>query len=127
MEKFKEKRSSEVLLVISVIMGILSLITFFIGLFTNSMIGLGILGLPISAILTFISKGLSTQDSYTREFLLYMRKKLKSAKTLEELYQIEKEFRELAIKDKMYNLSFPMDLRQIHQEINNKIEILEML
>lgn len=127
MEKFKEKRSSEVLLVISVILGILSAITFFIGLITSSMIGIGILGLPISAILGLISKGLSTQDLYTREFILYMRKKLKSAKTLEELYQIEKEFNELAIKDKRYNLSFPMDLRQIQQEINNKIEILEML
>ena len=71
-----------------------------------------------------IVSGLSKKDEYTSKFIKYMRNRLNEAYTKKELYSILGEFEELAVENGMYCLSYPVDLKRIHQEIRTKIDFL---
>ncbi len=75
----------------------------------------------------FLSAMFETKSKYTSEFLLYIRYRLDEARSLSALYSIENEFRQKAIKNGQYCLSYPSSLREIHKEIVDKIEILETI
>ena len=123
MEKFKEKKIVVVFESICMISMIIFLISLFLVIFSDNFL-LGFLILPFTAPFAILSIVLSDKSKYTSKFLIYMRDKLNKAITLNELLEIEKEFKYLAIKDKMYCLSYPYDLKDIHKEINSKIDIL---
>lgn len=129
MEKFKEKRSTVIIGNISMVVAILGFLLLFSGIFTEIFILLGfalfLIGIGLIGVL--IASLRSTRDTYTRKFIIYMQEKLKSARTLEELQEIETEFFDLAVKNNQYCLSFPYNLREINSEIINKIDILEKI
>lgn len=54
-----------------------------------------------------------------------MREQLESATNLKELLELHQEFMYLATDGGMYCLSYPISLREIHKEIESKIDILE--
>ena len=51
--------------------------------------------------------------------------KINNCNTLMELKECLSEFEGLAIKDGMYDLKYPVDLRRIHEKLIYQIEILE--
>jgi len=124
MEKFKERKIVNIAQIIIMIIGVSWLLSLFL-VFISDKFLLGFLLLPCAIPFLIISFCYSTRDKYTNEFLIYIRKKLNNASNLEELIAIEKEFLRLATEDKMYCLSYPVNLKQIHIEINSKIDILQ--
>lgn len=126
MEKFKEKKIVNILDIIIVIGLILFLLCLFLMPFSK-VFGLGFLILPSMIPIILLSWYFSDKNKYTSELLKYMRNKLNTAKTLNDLKDIEKEFIYLAIENcsVSINLSYPTDLKNIHREILNKIDILE--
>lgn len=125
MEKFKEKRIVEIMNTIIAIIGLLFILSLLIGMFYHPFL-FGFLLLPISIIPILISKSLSKKDEYTREFISYIKCKVKKAKSLNELNQILNEFELLAIENNMICLSFPTDIKIIYRDLISKIEILEL-
>lgn len=69
----------------------------------------------------------SKRDEYTSKFIKYIRLRLSEAYTKEELESLLREFGELAIEGGTYCLSYPVDLRRIHQEIITKIDFITEL
>lgn len=69
----------------------------------------------------------SKRDEYTSKFIKYIRIRLSEAYTKEELESLLREFGELAIEGGTYCLSYPVDLRRIHQEIITKIDFITEL
>jgi hypothetical protein len=59
------------------------------------------------------------------EFLKYFRKRLYYVKTLEDLKEIRIEFESLAIENGHYCIGYVVDVKQLHKEIIDKIEISE--
>lgn len=124
MKKFKEKKIVNVLNIISLVLGLCWISSLVIGVFYHLFL-FGFLLLPIAVIPILLSDFLSDKNEYTRRFIAYIQNKIDDAETLDELKSIRWEFLELATKDKMYCLSFPVNLRYIHRDLNSKIEILE--
>lgn len=124
MKKFKEKKYIEILYIAAMITFVLWLLTLISFLFTNYF-AIGFMLLLVSGVLSTIASTLSKRKIYSSNFIKYMKNKLKSAKSLNELKEILVEFGELAIDKGAYNLSYPTELKEIHSEIINKIEILE--
>lgn len=124
MEKFKEKKIVDNLFAISSILGVIWFLSLILIIFNEKFV-IGLFLLPISAILIMVAGSLSDKEKYTKQFIIYISERLKSAKTLEELLDIEDSFMYLAVKNKQYCLSFPNILKYIHQEIINKIDILQ--
>lgn len=128
MEKFKEKKIVNRLNIITIILMSCWFISLFIGIFFNiNIIMLCFLLMLLALIFNLIALYLSNINKYTDEFIEYINNKINNAKSLDELYVIEKEFIYLAIENKSYCLSYPMTLKNIHRNINSKIEILEKL
>ena len=123
MEKFKEKRIVNICNTITLIIGIMWVLCLIIAIFNHQFL-LGFLLLPCCIPFIVMSSILSDKNKYASDFLVYIRGKLSKATTLDELIAVEKEFLHLATDGKMYCLSYPTDLRKIHNEINSKIEIL---
>lgn len=121
-EPTKIDKRLDVALIVTMLLTLLGLFTMF---FFIKFAFLFIVGLPLSLIFGLTSKWISKKDEYTREFLKYMRKRIDDSFTLEGLKSVMREFEELAIEGRTYRLSFPSDLRRIHVELLNKIEILE--
>lgn len=125
MEKFKEKRIVEVLDAICLVIMLIFLASLIIGIFYHAFL-FGFLLLPIVMIIIVISQSLSKKNEYTRGFIIYIKDKVKKAKSLDELNQILNEFESLAIEDGMICLSFPADIKIISRDLISKIEILEL-
>lgn len=124
MSKFVEKKSVLICQHIILYMGLFLLLSIFLAIFWHEFL-FGILILPCSIPFLLFSTFASKRDEYTRNFLKLMRQCLDEATTLQDLKNISDDFRYYAVKDGMYCLSFPGSLRNIQQEINSKIEILE--
>ena len=126
MEKFKENRVAEIATNIG--LGILVgwIIGMVIGVFYHPLLW-SIFLLPGALIAIVIALFFSTRNKYTSEFLKYMRAKIDSAVTLEELMGVSREFESLAIEDGMYILSYPQDLKDMHRDINSRIAILKTI
>lgn len=125
MEKFKEIRIVKISDYVSVTIALMFFLSLIIGAFYHPFL-VGFLLLPIAIIPLLISKSLSKKDEYTRNFITYMKSKVKKAKSLNELNKILNEFESLAIEDNMICLSFPLDIKTMHRDIISKIEILEL-
>ena len=123
MEKFKEKRIVNILNIIGTCMLVIFLIGIF-GMMFSPMFGLGFLAIPVGFICSVLASSISKKGKYTTEFLKYMKDKLQTASTLEDLILIRSEFYDLAVEGSQFCLSFPHDLRNIQREIENKIDIL---
>jgi hypothetical protein len=124
MDRIKERKIVTVLSVIGASLMIIWLICLFLMIF-NLIFGVGFLLLPIAGVFLILANVFDKKDTYTSQFIRYMKCKLKDARTLEELKVILKEFEDLAIENNMYCLSYPVDIRKIHEEILYKIDILE--
>lgn len=124
MEKFKEKRIVKILNIITGVLMLSWLVGLLLVLVSDKFLITFVL-LPCILPFAITASVLSQKNKYTKEFLAHMREKLSKIRTLEELLEIKKEFEDLAIKDGVYYLSFPGDLKNIHQEIIYKIDILE--
>lgn len=142
MEKFKEKKIVKICQLIYVGLGmlfmiglILSCLTFILSFILhkpnlsdnvgNYIFAFSLLMIPLSIPFILISSALSDKKYYTSQFLEYMREQLESATTLKELLELHQEFMYLATDGGMYCLSYPISLREIHKEIESKIDILE--
>jgi predicted membrane chloride channel (bestrophin family) len=124
MEKFKENRVAEISTNIGLCMFIGWIIGMGIGIFYHPFLW-SIFLLPVALIVIVIALFFSTRNKYTSEFLEYMRARIDSAVTLEEIKGVSREFESLAIEDGMYILSYPQDLKDIHRDINSRISILK--
>ncbi len=130
MEPFKQSKTVVVLLMVSTLLLIIALISFFTFLFSDGkpiwfltfLITFG-----IALILHGIQVRLDKEEKYTREFMVYIEDRINKTKSLEDLLSVEKEFNRLAIKDGMYCLSFPHSLKTIQTKILSQIEILEKI
>lgn len=139
MEKFKEKKIVKICQLITVGLGILFMIclitpivTFLLSIIWHNLadvgtyiFAFGMLSIPLNIPFLLISSTLSDKKYYTSQFLQYMREQLESATTLKELLELHQEFMYLATDGGMYCLSYPISLREIHKEIESKIDILE--
>jgi hypothetical protein len=124
MEKFKEKKIVKIAEYTIMIMMLCWFLGMFIGMFYHPFL-VSFLILPLTLIPIIISFYFSERNKYTSEFIIYIKGKISKAKTLEELNYIYSEFMYLAVDDKTYCLSYPLDLKNIHRDILSKIEILE--
>jgi hypothetical protein len=127
MEKFKEKIIVKILNDITISIFLLCIIILILGIFINNISIYAFLIIPFCLPFAIISEFSSKRRKYTKEFILYIRRKIDSSSTLEEFYEIEKEFKELAIKNGSYNLCIVNVIKELHKEINNKIDILEKI
>lgn len=125
MEKFKEKRIVKIMDGISASIAIMFFLSLIISIFCQKFL-IGFLLIPIAIIPILISNWLSEKDKYTKQFILYIKGKIKNAKSLTELNEILNEFESLAIENNMIQLSFPADLKIIYRDLISKIEILEL-
>jgi len=123
MKKFKEKKSVIVLHTIGAIFGIAFLISLFLSMINTGFLW-GMFTLLFALLFIVIGNSLSEKCKYSSEFIEYMNKMDAEAVTLSDLIQMKNVFEHLAIKDGMYDLKYPTDLRNIHARILNKIEIL---
>ena len=124
MEPFKEKKIVNILDTLAVITFFLFIACMILAIF-NDMFLLGILFIPLAALLIIISNILSDKDEYSIEFIDYMKNKLNNSSTLVELQNCLTEFENLATRDGMYDLKYPHDLRRMHEKIISQIEILQ--
>ena len=123
MKKFKEKKSVIVLHTIGAIFVIAFLISLFLSMINTGFLW-GMFTLLFALLFIVIGNSLSEKCKYSSEFIEYMNKMDAEAVTLSDLIQMKNVFEHLAIKDGMYDLKYPTDLRNIHARILNKIEIL---
>lgn len=87
-----------------------------------------ILILPTSALPFIIATHfLSKKEKYTKEFTEYISNKLSTATSLEELIEINTEFKELLLTDGKLNLTPSQELIDLKKEINSKVEILQLI
>ena len=124
MKKYEKKKSVKVLETISISLFLIALLGIILAIFNLKFL-LSIFIFPCILPIIWISKQLDTIEDYTKEFITYINKKLDSAKNLEDLVEIQKEFESLAIENKMYCLSDSITIRKLHEKILNQIEILE--
>jgi len=125
MEKFKEKKIVNVLNKIGLSIFLLFPICLVLGLFINILLVVAFLAIPTAAIFVIPSQILSDKDKYTSEFLKYFRKRLQYVQTLEDLKEIRIEFESLAIEKGHYCIGYVVDVKRLHKEIIDKIEISE--
>jgi len=127
MKPFKEKRIVTLLDKVAITLGLIFPISL-IGIFFSDVFLLGLFVLPIVVLLIFIGWSISDKDSYTDEFIKYINQKLSEADSLDKLYEVRKEFINLATDGNGYlTLSYPVTLRKISEEIGYKIQILEKI
>jgi hypothetical protein len=124
MEKFEEKKIVNILNLIGLSFFLLFLISVFLMVF-NSIFLIGFISLPVSALFIILASSLSNKGKYSEKFIHYMYGKINNCNTLMELKECLSEFEDLAIKDGMYDLKYPVDLRRIHEKLIFQIEILE--
>ena len=124
MEKFREKKIVNVLELIAISLFILGLICTIL-LFVHYIFLIGVIFFTIGALLVIVSSFISNKGKYSEKFIDYMNDKVSNSNNLFELKECLNEFEELAIKDGMYDLKYPYDLRRIHEKILYQIEILE--
>jgi hypothetical protein len=124
MEKFKENRVAEILTNIGLCVFIGGIIGMGIGIFYHPFLW-SIFLFPVALLSIIVSSSFSTRNKYTSEFLEYMRARIDSAVTLDEIVGVSREFESLAIEDGMYILSYPQSLKDIHRDINSRISILK--
>lgn len=125
MEKFKEKRIVKIMDGISSSIAIMFFLSLIISIFYHQFL-IGLFLIPISIMPILVSNWLSEKDNYTKQFILYIKSKVKNAKSLTELNEILNEFESLAIENNIIQLSFPADLKIIYRDLISKIEILEL-
>lgn len=145
MEKFVEKKVVKFCNKVTMLLGIsmlislvLTLLFMVIGtafpsskpivdpLFVKSLFGILIsptLALPFIIVTHFLSK----KEKYTKEFIEYISNKLSTATSLEELIEINTEFKELLLTDGKLNLTPSQELIDLKKEINSKVEILQLI
>lgn len=131
MEPFKEKKfiiSLNYVLAFSAIMTVICFISLLTSdiLFRASIIGF-VVFFPLALLSLILHTLLETESAYTSKFISYINDKIQNATTLEEYIKIRNEFLELAVKDGMYNLSFPRSLKDIHGKLNVIIGSLQKL
>lgn len=126
MEKFKEKRIVNVLANVGIGMFVGWLLCLIGAAFYTPLL-ICFLLLPLATIPLGISALLSKRNAYTREFLLYMQKKIDSATTKEEFRKIEDEFISLAVEGRGYCLSFPANIRAMHKNIQESYFLLKKI
>ena len=124
MEKFKENRVAEILTNIGLCVFIGGIIGMGIGIFYHPFLW-SIFLFPVALFSIIVSSSFSTRNKYTSKFLEYMRARIDSAVTLDEIMGVSREFESLAIEDGMYILSYPQSLKDIHRDINSRISILK--
>lgn len=127
MQEFKEKKIVKILDYIAltlIILGFLSLLLSFIDLI---LLACFIIFLLISIPFGILSFYFSDKNKYTNDFIKYIELKLSNVKTYTDLIEIKNEFNKLAIKDNVYCLSYPVNIKQLHNKILNQIEILEKI
>ena len=126
MKKFKENKVAEIAEYVSMILVICWFLGMFIGMFYHPFL-VSFLLLPITIIPICISFYFSERNKYTVEFKIYIKDKISNARTLNDFENVLNEFERLAIEDKCYCLSYPLDLKNIHRDIYSKIEILKLI
>lgn len=126
MQKFEQSKTYNILENIMVLLLGLWFISMIISIWNHNFL-LGILLIPLAFIIHLISKIFDKQPKYSKEFINYIINKIDNALTLEQFEYILSEFEELAIKNGMYNLCYPIDLKKIHNNIIAKINILSKL
>jgi hypothetical protein len=124
MEKFKENKVSDVCGKMGVISFVLVFVSAIFGMIDNINFYGIIIFSPISFMLLGLSESLSKQQEYTESFIKYIRQYLDKADTLEKLLLVKNEFESLCIENGRFCLSYPHELKEIHVEINTKIQIL---
>jgi hypothetical protein len=145
MEKFVEKNVVKFFNIIKMVLGIsmlisltLTVLLMLVGItFPSSkptvdplfiMFLFGVIILPTLALPFIIATHfLSKKVKYTKKFIEYIDNKLSTATTLEELININTEFKELLLTNGKLNLSPSQELIDIKKEINYKIEILDLI
>lgn len=123
MKKFKEKRIVKIFDGIAILLFLIFLTSLTFGLFNDDFL-IGIMVLPVGALFIILSKVISNKQKYSSQFIVYIRNKLKTAVTLNDLQEIEKEFIYLAVENDSWCLDFPHDLKEIHNEILHRMETL---
>jgi len=133
--KFKENKASTILLYISAFIMIFGLITMLVvivlSVFINNLnpiIGVGVFMMCgfLGGLFLGLSKLFSEVDTFTEDFIKEIKEELSKAKTLNELYAIQTKLLDEAVDDKyMIRLSYPLTIKSLNNEINNKIDILK--
>jgi hypothetical protein len=126
MEKFEEKKIVNILQTVSVVLFFLFLTSLLLTIL-NEVFVFGFLFIPLSFLFLTISKMISNKGKYSSQFIDYMENKVNNSSTIGELEDCLDEFNFLAIRNGMYDLEYPTDLRRIHQKIINQIEILKKI
>ena len=126
MEKFEEKKIVNILQTVSVVLFFLFLTSLLL-IILNEVFMFGFLFIPLSFLFLTISKIISNKGKYSSQFIDYMENKVNNSKTIGELEDCLNEFNFLVIRNGMYDLEYPTDLRRIHQKIINQIEILKKI
>ena len=126
MAKFVEKRIVKILSNISIGLILAFLLSLVLFLF-NNVFAYGFFLMPCAIPFLFLESLLSDKNKYTRDFLELYRYKLDNVKSLDDLYDIQSGFESIAVEDGIYCLSYKVSLKNMHQEILNKIEILESI
>ena len=127
MEKFKEKKFIEISDIIGMLAFILMLVGLLLCLVSHYFIYLVVLMFLIGFICAVIIGSFSDKQKYTDQFIKYIEDKLSKANSLEDLLKVEKEFIDLSIEGRVYNLKNPEKLKTIHRKINAQIEILNKI
>lgn len=120
--------------VASFILGFVSLVVILLfSLFGIISIDYGIVsffgGMFLAIPFFLIAGRLSTKDKYTRVFIADIENKLRNAKSKQDLINLKEFFENEAIGEsgKTYRLSFPADLKRLHQTIIDQIDILNKI
>jgi hypothetical protein len=115
------------------ILGFLSLIIIpILSIFiTNLDLGIGLLCFLISMILAmpFIIIGtiFSKQNKFTKDFIDEIKLDLSKAVTTDDLYKVRKKLFNEAVEDGLIRLSYPLEIKNLMNEIHWKINILNKL
>lgn len=129
MKKFKEKKYVNILQIVGLICGLITVFSVPIGCFFESIIcvWLFLIGLPLTGLCLFLHEMLETRRKYTSDFITYINNKVQNAKTLDEYIEIRKEFINLAVENGIFCLAYPKDLNKMLGNLNVIIDSLKKL